>query len=73
MNTDDSLLKIEGHATTELKICVTVAGCHGSPVELTEAEGTFGISSSQYENNMRCGWTIRVDPSKVSNFTLCCM
>ena len=46
-------------------MCFYFAACRGSPAELTEGEGTFGINASQYENNMRCGWTIMIDPSKV--------
>ena len=55
------------HAHTYLNSISYVAACRGSPAELTEPEGTFGIIETEYENNMRCGWKIMVDSSKVSN------
>ncbi|KAI0218615.1 Cubilin [Lamellibrachia satsuma] len=39
--------------------------CSGSPAVLNGAEGTFGINKAQYKNNMKCGWKIHVDESKV--------
>ena len=42
------------------------ASCSGSPETLVEKEGKFGISGGQYKDNMRCGWKIRVQRTKVS-------
>ena len=39
--------------------------CSGSPTELTGPSGELGISSSQYKNNLQCGWKIRVESSQV--------
>ena len=39
--------------------------CHGSPTELTGSSGEFGISESEYNNNLQCGWKIRVNSGKV--------
>jgi len=32
---------------------------------LTGERGTFGINKTEYTKWMRCGWKIKVDPSKV--------
>ena len=39
--------------------------CHGSPTELTGSSGEFGISESQYNDDLQCGWKIRVESGKV--------
>ena len=41
------------------------SACSGSPAELTGPSGEFGISKSQYKNNMECGWKITVEAGKV--------
>jgi len=46
-----------------------VAPCPANPVILTQAKGTFGISGSQYKDNMRCSWKIQVEATKVSTVT----
>ena len=43
-------------------------GCNGSAAVLGGSIGTFGIDSFEYENNMRCGWKIQVEPDKVCDF-----
>ena len=43
-------------------------GCNGSAAVLGGSKGTFGIDSFEYENNMRCGWKIQVEPDKVCDF-----
>ena len=44
--------------------------CDGSPAILNEAEGTFGIDETQYENNMTCRWLIHVSPFKVNTLVI---
>ena len=39
--------------------------CSGSPAELTGQSGEFGISKSQYKDNLQCGWKITVEAGKV--------
>ena len=39
--------------------------CSGSPTELTGPSGEFGISQSEYNNALQCGWKIRVESGKV--------
>ena len=39
--------------------------CSGSPAVLTGPIGEFGISQSQYKNNMQCGWKITMKAGKV--------
>ncbi|KAI0218622.1 Cubilin [Lamellibrachia satsuma] len=43
----------------------TFLSCHGSAAILTGQRGKFGINRRQYRNDMRCGWKIRVHPSKI--------
>ncbi|KAI0238732.1 Chymotrypsin-like elastase family member 2A [Lamellibrachia satsuma] len=38
--------------------------CSGTGVELSRPEEEFGISKSQYKNNMRCTWKITVEAGK---------
>ena len=43
--------------------------CPTSPVDLTQAEGTFGITGDQYKENTQCSWKIQVETAKVSTVT----
>ena len=43
----------------------TFSACSGSPAELTGPSGEFGISKSQYKDNLQCGWKITVEAGKV--------
>ena len=43
--------------------------CYTNPATLNGTEGTFGITKSEYKDNMRCGWTIQVETAKVRNAT----
>ena len=45
-----------------------IKGCYGKPAVLGGSKGTFGIEAFQYEDYMRCGWKIQVEPSKVCDF-----
>ncbi|KAK2177211.1 hypothetical protein NP493_613g02000 [Ridgeia piscesae] len=46
--------------------CTAVSGCDGSAAVLTEDTGTFGVTKTQYRNNMRCRWRIHVETTQVS-------
>ena len=39
--------------------------CSGSPAALTGPSGEFGISQSQYKDNLQCGWKITVEAGEV--------
>ena len=49
------------------KLIMFTAGCGVSPAMLTNSEGTFGISETQYEDNLRCRWNIQVETTKVGS------
>ena len=34
-------------------------------------QGTFGITETQYENRLECGWKIQVETAKVIQNTAC--
>ncbi|KAI0223599.1 Cubilin [Lamellibrachia satsuma] len=46
-------------------VFMPVEGCTDPPIELRGSKGTLGISEDHYHNNMRCGWRINVEPSKL--------
>ena len=43
--------------------------CPTSPVNLTQAEDTFGIIGDHYKENIQCSWKIQVETAKVSTVT----
>ncbi|KAI0218613.1 Ovochymase-2 [Lamellibrachia satsuma] len=63
--TSDNTRVYPGFRISYRNVVSQVEGCRGSAATLTGPEGTFGINKIQYVNNMKCGWKVQVDSSKV--------
>ena len=61
------------HVSNSRLLSIT-SGCGGSPATMTGPQGTFGITETQYENRLECGWKIQVETTKVGNtkYTMSC-